>query len=291
MALIKVTYSQALLDARKRLTKVIRNKESAFREAESILLHAGSLTREKLYVLLREAVPVDVLKHFINMTALRLKNVPLQYITGTECFYGREFKVKQGVFIPRPDTEAVIDAVFDVNKNLPSASVAADCGSGSGILSITMLKEADNIRQVHCFDTNKKALDLTLANALTYGVSRSVKLHKGDFFAVCRRLHLKFDLLVSNPPYIRLKALKTLQKEVLKEPRAALTDGSHGYTFYRKFADNGKKLINPNGFIVMEIGDNMGRKIRKFFDKPEWKFVGAFKDFRGKERVLVFKLL
>ena len=290
MSTVHVTYSQALLDARKRLSKVIRNKDSAFREAEAILLHAGALTREKLYVLLRDAIPRDVLKLFINMTALRLKNVPLQYITGTECFYGREFKVEEGVFIPRPDTEAVIDAVLAISKSLPPAVTAADCGTGSGILPVTMLKEADNIKQVHCFDVNKKALDLTLANALTHGVSRSVKLHKGDFFALSRRLRLKFDLLVSNPPYITIKAMRTLQKEVLKEPKAALTDGSHGYTFYKKFADNGRKLLNPNGYIVMEIGDNMGRKVRKFFNTPEWKFVGAFKDFRDKERALVFRL-
>lgn len=290
MKKINVTYSLALADARKRLTKVIRNKESAFREAEAILLHAGSLTREKLYMCLRETVPAAVLKKFVNMTALRLKNVPLQYITGTECFYGREFKVAKGVFIPRPDTEAVIDAVLSIKKSLPGTN-AADCGTGSGILSITVLKEADTIKKVHCFDPNKKALDLTLANALIHGVSRNVKLHNGDFFAICGRERLKFDLLVSNPPYIRLKAMKTLQKEVLQEPKSALTDGAEGYSFYKKFSENGKQLLNPGGFMVMEIGDNMGKRIRTFFSGPEWKFAGAFKDFRDKERVLVFKLV
>lgn len=286
----KITYTQALNDARNRLTKVIRNRQSAFREAEAILLHAAKITREKLYVSLRDVMPLAALKQFVNMTALRLKNVPLQYITGTECFYGREFRVAKGVFIPRPDTEALIDAVLSIRNNLPG-SIAADCGSGSGILSVTMLKEVDNINTVHCFDPNKKALDLTLANALTYGVSRNVKLHKGDFFGLCGRLHLRFDLLVSNPPYIRLKALKTLQKEVLKEPKEALTDGAQGYSFYKKFADNGGKLLNPGGFVVMEIGDNMGKRVRKFFNTPEWKFAGAFKDFREKERVLVFRLV
>ena len=291
MGEIKVTYSQALADARKRLTPVIRNKESAFREAEALLLHAGCMTREKLYVCLREIIPEAVLKMFINMTALRMKNVPLQYITGTECFYGREFKVKKGVFIPRPDTESVIDAVLSIKSSLVPGTIAADCGSGSGILSVTLLKEAGNIKKVLCFDLNKKALNLTLANALKHGVSRSIKLHKGDFFSLCRRHHLKFDLLVSNPPYIRLNAMKTLQKEVLKEPREALTDGSHGYSFYKRFAESGNKLLNPGGFIVMEIGDKMGKKVRKFFSKPEWKFAGAFKDFRDKERVLVFRMV
>ncbi|MEI7543002.1 MAG: peptide chain release factor N(5)-glutamine methyltransferase [bacterium] len=288
---IKVTYAQALADARTRLTKVIRNKESAFREAEAILLHTANITREKLYTILRDIIPTKALKLFINATALRCKHIPLQYITGTECFYGREFKVKKGVFIPRPDTEAVIEAVLSIKKLLPFSVNAADCGSGSGILSITLIKEIPNIKKVLCFDSNKKALDLTLANALTHGVSRCVKLYKGDFFALCKRHHLKFDLLVSNPPYIRLKSMKTLQKEVLQEPHEALTDGALGYSFYKKFAENGATLINPGGFIVMEIGDKMGNNIHKLFNKPNWKFVNSFKDFREKERVLVFKHL
>jgi release factor glutamine methyltransferase len=289
MKKISVTYAQALTDSKHRFTKFFRNKQTAVREAEAILLFASGITREKLYVSFNDKVPVKVLKKFINLTALRLSHIPLQYITGSECFYGREFKIKTGVFIPRPDTETLIEAVKSVVKTLPPGAVAADCGSGSGILSITILKESDKIKTFNCFDTNQKALDLTLTNAMTHGVSRAIKLHHGDFFAICKRGHMRFDLIVSNPPYIRLNDLKTLQKEVLKEPRAALTDGSHGYTFYEKFAMSGGSIINPGGFLALEIGDNMGGKTRKIFDMPCWEFINAFKDFRNKERVLVFR--
>jgi release factor glutamine methyltransferase len=291
MKKLPFTYFMALSEARSMLGKIIRNKDSAFREAEAIFLHAAGVAREKLYTHYRDPLPRQLYSKFMKLIRLRLTHMPLQYITGSECFYGREFKVEKGVFIPRPDTEAIIDAVKLLKNSLPSGAIAADCGSGSGIIPVTLLKELDNISRFYCFDRNPKAVKLTMSNAINHGVIRRVKALKSDFFTLCRRDHMKFDLLVSNPPYIRLKALKTLQKEVLKEPRMALTDGGRGYSFYEKFAKYGPKTLNKGGFLAVEIGDNMGKKVRKFFMSPTWKFECAYKDFRGKERVLVFRAM
>ncbi len=284
------TYFQCLALAREKLKKIIRNSGSAFREAEAIFLFSSGLTREKLYTLYRDEIPAALQKKFMKLIQARLKHLPLQYITGSECFYGREFMVKKGVFIPRPDTEALIDAVKSLKSSLPAGTIAADCGSGSGIIPVTLLKELDLISRFYSFDKNPKAINLTLTNAIKHGVSRRLKPLKGDFFSLCRRNHHRFDLIVSNPPYIRLKALKTLQKEVLQEPRMALTDGSQGLSFYERFAQCGPKMLKKGGFLAVEIGDNMSKRVKRLFPADSWKFEGGFNDFRGKERVLVFRL-
>jgi release factor glutamine methyltransferase len=283
------TYFDAVSTAALKLRGIIKNKKASFIEAEAIMLNAASITKEKLYICYRDSVPVSVLRKFCKYIKMRLKNTPIQYITGSEYFYGRLFNVKKGVFIPRPDTEALIDAVISIKDSLPSGAVAADCGSGSGIIPVTLLNELDKISLFYCFDRNPKAVKLTIENALKQDVIQRIKPLKGDFFDLCRRDKLLFDVIASNPPYIRLKDLKSLQKEVLKEPRMALTDEGDGYSFYKKFSTEGPAILKKGGFLAMEIGDDMGKRVRKLFLTDSWRFEGSFRDFRGSERALVFK--
>ncbi|MCE5301213.1 MAG: peptide chain release factor N(5)-glutamine methyltransferase [Spirochaetia bacterium] len=285
-----MTYARALDHGRKQLTKVLRDRNSAYSEALYLLCYSCKITKEELFASMRDDMPAACKTKFLRLCSLRAKRVPIQYLTGVECFFGREFKVSKGVFIPRPDTESLIEAVLSIADRLPMAGYAADCGTGSGILPVTLLKEINWLRRFYCFDINEKALNLAMTNAMTYGVSRQVKPLKGDFFRIAASLRLRFGFIVSNPPYIKKAAIKRLQKEVQHDPAEALTDGSTGYTFYTKFAQQGPDLLMPGGYLAMEIGDGMGKNVRVMFENGKWEFVKAVKDFRGIERALVFRI-
>ncbi|MGD0566306.1 MAG: peptide chain release factor N(5)-glutamine methyltransferase [Candidatus Goldiibacteriota bacterium] len=283
-----MTFSEAIFNSSKKLFKRARSRFKARLEAELLMMNAAGFTREKLYMSLRDAVPVKILKKFKKTAVKRSLGFPLQLITGRESFFGRDFAVKNGVLIPRQDSEALINAVLSAGAKLPPGAIAADCGSGSGILAITLLKELPAISKFHCFDISSRAINLTAANAGLHGVASRIGLIKGDFIRLAPLLRTKFDLIVSNPPYIKKSGLKSLQKEVLFDPLKALSDGGDGYGFYRKFALICPALINNNGFMAVEIGNKMGNGVRSIFLKAGWKQSASFNDASCRERALIF---
>jgi release factor glutamine methyltransferase len=283
-----LTY-EALNKAALRLYNVLKDKRFAFSAAEMLLMHALKINREKLYMIYRDRLPVQRQKKFFALIKRRVKGEPLQYILGAWWFYGREFIVKKGVLIPRQDTEALIEAVKSIEHALPPGTVAADAGCGTGIIGITLKLEIPALNQVYCIDTNPSAVKLTGANAVKNGAS--VKAVHGDFFAFAAIRKQRFGLVVSNPPYVAKDALKSLQKEVKREPVSALAAGKQGLYYYLKFAGEAHTFLENKGFLVLEIGDKMGRQVRKLFEKPEWHYMGSFNDFRCVERAMVFRYL
>lgn len=279
-----------LNNAKKQLKKVIKNNYCAYKEAEEILLHTLKISRETLYVMLKQEMPANLQRKYEKFIKMRVSGEPLQYILESEFFYDREFIVKKGVFIPRPDTETIIDAVKTIQNNLKRKITIADCGCGTGVIAITLLKEINIIKKAYCFDINKKAIELTEMNAKKHGVLNRVKLITGDFFKSAKDLNKKFDIIVSNPPYIREDEFKILQKEVKKEPRNALSGGAEGLEFYKKFAQYGKIFLKKNGYLIFELGDKMADRIKKFFENKNWSLVLTMRDFRKKIRVLVYQL-
>jgi release factor glutamine methyltransferase len=283
----EMKFSEALFKASKKLLKAASSKTKSRLEAEAIMISVMGSTREKLYMALGEEVPARIMDKFKKDVQKRAKRFPLQLLTGNEMFYGRNFTVKKGVLIPRQDSEALIDAVLSRKVEI-SCAVAADIGSGSGILAITLLKEIPGLSKFYCFDISAKALDLTGINAELHGVKDRIVSIKGDFLTLTARLSLKFDFIVSNPPYIKNSGLKALQKEVSYDPKNALTDGSDGYSFYREFAFLCPALLKPNGFMAVEIGNKMGLGVKKIFLSAGWKFLSSFSDTSCRERALVF---
>jgi release factor glutamine methyltransferase len=281
-------FSEALFRASKKLLKAASSKIKARLEAESIMISVMGSTREKLYISLGEEAPESMMVRFKKAVRKRAQRFPLQLITGNEMFYGRNFTVKRGVLIPRQDSEALIGAVLSRKGEISGGAIAADIGAGSGILAVTLLKEMPKVSKFYCFDISARALALTGINAELHGVKGMTEAVKGDFLTLAARLSLKFDFVVSNPPYIKKNGLKALQKEVSYDPKNALTDGSDGYSFYRKFAALCPALLKPNGFMAVEIGDRMGPGVRKIFLSAGWKFLYSFDDSSCRERALVF---
>ncbi len=277
-----------LFDSVKALQKTTKSKNAAFKEAEAVMLYALGISREKLFIMLNRDISVlraEKIKKFIKKRAGRL---PLQYIIKRENFYSRDFIVKPGVLIPRPDTEAVIDCVKEVMKRFEAPVTAAECGCGSGAIGITLLKEIKSIKKIYCYDVSKTAVSVTRQNALINGVKSKMEIHKSDFFSKKRPGRKKVRFVVSNPPYVKTADMKKLQPEVKKEPPKALRAGKDGLFYYRKFADNPGLYLEKGGLLVLETGDDMINKVEKLFEKRGWVPVNVTKDFRGKPRAIAF---
>jgi len=266
---------EALNKARNLLKPILKDKRFAYTAAETLLMHVLKIEKEKLYVIIRDEMPPAAYKKFMALVKRRAKGEPLQYLLGYWWFYGRKFEVKKGV--------------KSIEGELPAAAKAADIGSGSGILGVTLKLEIPDISEMTCIDRNPKAVRLTRLNARKNNAL--IRLVRGDFFAFAGRTKPRFNLVVSNPPYVKTSALKGLQREVKREPRLALAAGRQGMDFYYKFAKRAQDYLLPGGYLVLEIGDGMGAAVRKVFRGQGWRFIGGFRDFRGKRRAMVFRFL
>ncbi len=286
--LFSMTIQKALFIAAEKLKKVCHTKREAYSQAESLLLHTLKTTRENLYIINRNVFPVSKYKVFNNMVGDRLRHMPLQYITGKAWFYGREFAVKRGVLIPRPDTEAVIEA-FVRFIPVSNGMTIGELGAGSGIIPVTLALERPEIKRIYSYDTNIKAIRLSNTNATALQTKNKTLFIKGDFFK--KTQNIRFDVIVSNPPYISAAQMRKLPKEVLKEPSGALRGGKTGISYYQKFYKYAKILLKDNGYCIFEAGDGMGIKIKKLFSGTSWHFVALVNDCRGLERAYVFQYL
>ncbi|MDY5242473.1 MAG: peptide chain release factor N(5)-glutamine methyltransferase [Eubacterium sp.] len=221
---------------------------------------------------------------FVNMKRLadflwRLKTgEPLQYVIGKWDFYESEFFVGEGVLIPRPETEELTELVIDYAKSLEKP-VIFDLCSGSGCIGISVAKKLSNAF-VYCIEKSKDAYKYLKRNAKDVA---NVKCILGD-------INNEFDLpsadiIVSNPPYIKSGDMKTLQKEVKKEPSMALDGGEDGLDFYRIINDKWKKYLKDNGRLFLEIGEDEGESIKDALSA--FSNITVKKDLSGNDRMVV----
>jgi len=261
-----------------------KNKIS-YKEAETILLSIINKPKEYLYANFREKISNKVKNIFLNKIRKRINGIPLQYLTNFEFFYGRKFLVKKGVFIPRPETETLIEAVKKINiKNNCSC---LDIGCGSGCIGITLKLELPYIKDITFIDKNKTAIKITKQNINIHKINGNVI--NLCFFKYIKKNKTKYDIAACNPPYISYDLFNNLQEEVKNEPKSALLAKKNGYDFYIRLADSGKNFLKNNGFLILEAGINMAENIKKIFNK-NWSFLFSINDFNNIERALVFQL-
>lgn len=273
--------------------KVLKTKTDALNWANSLLkdynlcLKVLSLVlkKEKSYILSHknEKIGDKNLKKFKEIVQKLKKGLPLGYILKEESFYGLKFKIKKKVFIPRPETEFLVQYVL--NLNLPGGLKVLDIGTGSGAIAITLKKFKKNFK-IFGSDISLKALFCAKENA---------KLQRTDikFFAsdLLESLKGKFDLILSNPPYIPSNMLKNLPENVKKEPEIALDGGKAGLKIILKILKGAKNLLKKGGFLILEIGDGQFEKVKEKGEKMGYNFWDMVKDFSNKERIIVFKWL
>lgn len=214
--------------------------------------------------------------------------IPLQHITHMQEFMKMNFYVNEDVLIPRPDTETLVEEVIKIAKKINAKKILDLC-TGSGAIAVSLAKyiEGSNITAV---DISSKALRVAKLNAKNNEVENQITFVESDLFKEMAKE--KYDMIVSNPPYIKREMIKTLDKEVQKEPKMALDGGYDGLDFYRKIIHQSYEYLKFNGYLCLEIGYDQKIDVIELIENEE-KYVDTYckKDLYGNDRVIITKLL
>ena len=250
---------------------------------EAQLLAAKVLDKNRSWVLAHSEEVISPLEFNLLLTR-RLINEPLAYILGSREFYGRIFKVEKGVLIPRQETETLIEAAL-FNLPINQHVIVLDIGTGSGCIAITLKLERPSL-EVLAVDISEEALEIAKENAQILAAEVKFLLSNGVSEIP---EEIKFDCIVSNPPYIENES--ALAAEIsLFEPQFALYGGSDGLDFYRRFAREVKPYLKPEGLFLVEVGDHQAEDVQKIYEKERWKTIQISKDLDGMQRVIAFAL-
>ena len=276
-----MNYKELLVDASKQLKYYKFN--SAKLDAELILSKTLGLSREKILLNLNEKINDEVLEKFNYYLKLRKQNRPIAYILGFKDFWKYKFQVDKNVLIPRPETEIIIEQAL---KNLPKLSKKniLDIGTGSGCIIISIIKERENCKAT-AIDKSLKALKVAKLNAEMHHVLKKIKFLNID---VDKYFANKYDLIVSNPPYIKDIEILSLDKDVkLNEPKLALSGGKSGLNKVFKVIKKSQKLLRTKGKLILEIGDKQSKEVKKYLIKNNFNQIQVFIDLSRKDRCIV----
>jgi release factor glutamine methyltransferase len=258
--------------------------ENARLESEWMLCEALGLDRVGLYVNFDRPMSVPELTRFREMVARRAKREPLQHILGSQEFMGLDFGVSPAALIPRHDTEVLVEEAL---KHCPRARTILDVGVGSGCVAVALARSIPTSR-VFGVDSSPEALDVAAGNAARNGVS--LQLFDGSMFEPVTEM--RFDLIVSNPPYIATADIEALQPEVRDfEPRQALDGGIDGLDFYRAMVPAAPAYLNDGGWLMFEVGVGQSRQVMRMFETADcYDSIFFAKDPGGIERVVGARL-
>lgn len=260
------------------------NVENARLDAEYIFAHVLGVKRVSLILNFDMEISEEN-KNLIRKYIVRRGKYrePLQYILKEWEFYGRTFKVAEGVLIPRPDTEILAEQCIILMKDFENPKIL-DIGTGSGAISVTLAKELPS-SEVLGLDISDEALKIAVENRELNGAS-NLKFLKSDVFQHVKEKN--YDLIVSNPPYIPVEEYNELMPEVKQyEPKMALTDGGDGYYFYRKISEESMEYLKNGGYLAFEVGYNQGETVSQLMEKNGFRIEGRIADYAGIERVII----
>ena len=252
---------------------------------DSQILMSEAIKKEKEFIILNfdKEISNKSFKYFNKLIHLRGRGEPIAYLTKKKYFWKYKFTVNRDVLIPRPDTEVLIEEVLKLTKNKDSLNLL-DVGVGSGCILISILKDKKNFYGTG-IDISKKSLDTCKINGENLGVINRLKLIKSDIDNFHFR---KYDLIISNPPYIEKNKLKYLEKDVIGfEPKQALDGGIEGLTEISKVINRSSELIKKNGFLILEIGFNQKRKVKKILENKGFYIKKIVKDLSNNDRCIV----
>lgn len=269
-------------------------------DAEELFSFVTGMDRVALFMKANEEVDPEIEEKYLELIAKRATRIPLQHITGVQSFMGYEFKVNEHVLIPRQDTETLVTEAARVIQKTPKPKPGffdrmrgrkdwevLDLCCGSGCIGISLAKICSNI-DVVASDISEEALKLARANSLA--LRTKITFLEGDMFAPHKGK--KYDMIVTNPPYIRKAMIEILQEEVKDhEPKRALDGGRDGLDFYRIIVDQAASYLKPGGFLLMEIGHDQGEDLRKMLkDSGKYTPAEVIRDLPGKDRVVKCQL-
>ncbi len=271
-----MTAAEALVSATARLRAA--GVDNPARDARVLLAHAARIEASRVTLIAPEELQDDIEDRFNQLIALRVIRVPVSHLLGEREFYGRRFKVSGEVLDPRPETETLIETALAE----PFASVL-DLGVGSGCVLVTLLAERPSAVGVGVDITEAACLQAS-ANAVLHRVERRAQIVQSDWFA---NVQDRFDLIVSNPPYISRAEMEALSPEVREhEPVEALTDGGDGLGAYRLIAAGARAALAPQGRLMVEIGPTQAEAVCALFTAAGLKRLRVVPDLDGRDRVV-----
>ena len=264
---------------------ILKENKIANPYLDSEILLSKSINKNKKHIILnpKEILENKQLNNFNSLIERRRKGEPIAYLINKKEFWKNEFYVNENVLIPRPDTELIIDQVLKIySKN--SQLQILDIGTGSGCILLSILKERTSFYGTG-IDISKKSINVSKFNANRLKLDNRVKFYNSDVdnFKIG-----KYDLIVSNPPYIELLSLKYLEKDVVNfEPKLALSGGFDGFSKIRKVISKASTLIKKNGKLILEIGFKQRNKVKEILKKEGFYINRTLKDYGNNDRCII----
>jgi release factor glutamine methyltransferase len=256
-------------------------------DSERLLCLALGLSRAALLASPDRTVEAAAAARFLALLDRRAAREPLQHLVGLQSFWRHEFRVTPDVLIPRPETELLVEAGLDLIRGTPSPLVV-DVGTGSGCIALSLAAEREDA-VVHATEISEAALEVARENARLLGVEARVTFHQGDLLSPVEPLRERFDVVVSNPPYVDARSRASLQPEVRDhEPAAALfpPDGDP-FSFYRRLAEEGGAFLRPGGHVVVEVGLGMAEEVAALFEGRGLVLARVLRDLQQIPRTIV----
>jgi release factor glutamine methyltransferase len=255
-------------------------------QVELLLAHLLRIPRLQLYLNFERMLTTAELDALRAKVQRRGQREPLQYIIGSTSFCGLEIAVNRDVLIPRPETELLAERAWTFLQECEGVPTALDIGTGSGCVAISLAHRVPLIK-VCATDMSGAALELAWRNAQSHQVSDRIDFRQGDLFAAVPK-GARFNLIVSNPPYIPTARLETLEAEVREhEPRGALDGGPDGQDFYRRMAAEAHGWLRPAGCVMVELDEEGASMTSEIFQNKNWLVEDVEKDYQGHDRILV----
>lgn len=264
--------------------------DTAYLDAKLLLMKASGFTEVDLVLRAEEVLEERVAETFDAYVQRRLRAEPLAYIVGTKGFMGLDYEVGEGVLIPRPETELLVENLVrrlaKRGKEAPAAvERGLEIGLGSGIISLSLLKLLPGLI-MEATDISARALEIAARNALKFGLQARLRAHRADIYE--EHIGGNFDFLVSNPPYIAGEEYSSLDRSILHyEPKSALLAEEDGYSFYRRITALAPSLIKKGGLLAFEIGYNQAERVMGFMEEAGFVNIDRIKDYSQFDRVLI----
>lgn len=270
--------------------EILGKREYTNANLEVRLILARLLNVDKSYIYAHEdkEISPSLEAEFINIMKERAKGYPIQYILKEKEFMGLDFYIEEGVLIPRPDTEILVEYIIEyIHENHRNEKInILDLGIGSGAIGLSIAhfcKEAF----VFATDISDHAIKVSNINRNRFELD-NVRILKGNLFEPVSNMKNSFQIILSNPPYIESKEIGRLQPEVKDyEPMLALDGGEDGLIYYRDISKNAKDFLKSGGLLIYEIGYNQGDEVSAIMDKEGYKDIKVLKDLQGLNRVVL----
>ncbi len=260
----------------------LKNILSSRIDSEILAAQALGKNREKILINLNEKVDSNKINKFEELILRRERREPIAYILNEKEFWSKKFEVNNNTLIPRPETELMVEKLINVYHKKKLSIL--DIGTGSGCILISLLSELKDSYGVGV-EISKKAIEIAKRNAIRHNLTNNLKFLKRSFIEIYNQ---KFDLIVSNPPYVKTRVIRNLDSDIREfEPITALDGGNDGLDVIRKVIYKAKEILKIKGLLALEIGNEQNRKVSKILKNNNFRVKYTVKDYKDNIRCLI----